>query len=820
MQLDAEAMASALRLLCQPDGVVEVRVLGAEHPDYRWPHVESGYFDFAHLADVPQALVGITRAMGVYVTMNPVNPALQARSANHMRPARRGESTGAADIVARRWFLVDVDPARPSGICATDAEKELACVKATDIREHLTSMGWPPPVRMDSGNGYYLLYRVDLPADDGGLLRRCIQALQPMADDTVHIDNSVWNASRICRLAGTMNCKGDNLPERPHRLSRILEAPESLQVVPVALLEALAATLEAHTRTPPPGPAASTATEISQPAAPGDAQSGANRPGDDFNSRGDIGPILEHHGWQHLGDSGDNQLWRRPGKSEGNHSATFDGQVFYVFSSNAAPFEANKGYAKFQVFAVLEHDGDFSAAARELAEQGYGEEQPGEDPDVDLSGIMAAMTAGDDQQRAAAPQDPGPLPDELLEVPGFIGQVMAYTLAAAPYPNRVLAFSGALCLQSYFAARRVRDSSNLRSNIYVIALANSGVGKDDPRQTNSDIAYRAGALQGVGDAFASGEGIEDAMLANQAMLFQTDEIDAIITSVNRAKDARSEMIMQILLKLYSSSPSRYVTRKKAGQTEPLVILQPSLTLFGTAVPQYFYKALCGRMLNNGLLARMLVLDAGPRSRGRMRVVTPVPQDIIDTATWWVRSSPGGDHTGNLSDLDPDPLVVPDTPEAAARSAEIQALADDAYEEAQRQGDETKMAIWARAFEKTRKLALLYACSENHQNPQITVAGIEWAWRVVEHQTRRMLYMADLYVADNEFEGDCKRFIEILTKWRAQRRDAFMAHWDLSRRLCWPEKKIQEVCQSLMAQELIEVQMPQRGPARPQYRLKV
>jgi hypothetical protein len=36
---------------------------------------------------------------------------------------------------------------------------------------------------------------------------------------------------------------------------------------------------------------------------------------------------------------------------------------------------------------------------------------------------------------------------------------------------------------------------------------------------------------------------------------------------------------------------------------------------------------------------------------------------------------------------------------------------------------------------------------------------------------------------------------------------------------WAEKKIEEVRESLVAQELIEVQMPQRDPMRPQYRLK-
>ena len=130
-----------------------------------------------------------------------------------------------------------------------------------------------------------------------------------------------------------------------------------------------------------------------------------------------------------------------------------------------------------------------------------------------------------------------------------------------------------------------------------------------------------------------------------------------------------------------------------------------------------------------------------------------------------------------------------------------------------------MAIWARAYEKIRKLALLYACSENHENPQITVAGIDWGWGIVGHQTRRMLYMADLYVADSEFEADCKRLIEILTKWKARKEDAFMPHWDLSRRLRWSEKKIEEVRESLQAQELIEVQMSPSGPMKPRYRLR-
>jgi hypothetical protein len=375
---NSDAIISALKLLYQPGDVFEIRVLDAERPGFRRPHIESGYFDYAHINDVPQTLAEITTAMGVYVTMNPVTPALLARSANRLKTARRNETTSDADIVRRRWLLVDIDPARPAGISATDAEKELAFEKAMEVSEGLSSMAWPEPVVVDSGNGYYLLYRVDLSADDGGLVHRCIQALQPVADERVHIDLSVANPSRICRLPGTWNRKGDDMQDRPHRPSEIMDAPDAPQVVSVALLEALAATLATRPE-----------TRHTAPCAPVSGSGG--RPGDDYNERGEIAPVLHAHGWQRIGESGGNQLWRRPGKTTGNHSATFDGRTFYVFSSAAPPFEANQGYSPFAVYAMLEHGGDYAVASASLAENGYGAESPTDD--VDISGIMAMCGA-------------------------------------------------------------------------------------------------------------------------------------------------------------------------------------------------------------------------------------------------------------------------------------------------------------------------------------------------------------------------------------------------------------------------------------------
>lgn len=106
----------------------------------------------------------------------------------------------------------------------------------------------------------------------------------------------------------------------------------------------------------------------SQPAGQG------TRPGDDFNSRAKWEEILEPRGWTYVNQIGDVEHWRRPGKSTGT-SATInfaDQDLLHVFSCNAHPFEEGRSYNKFQAYALLEHDGDFPEAARELSLQGYG----------------------------------------------------------------------------------------------------------------------------------------------------------------------------------------------------------------------------------------------------------------------------------------------------------------------------------------------------------------------------------------------------------------------------------------------------------------
>lgn len=328
----------------------------------------------------------------------------------------------------------------------------------------------------------------------------------------------------------------------------------------------------------------------------------------------------------------------------------------------------------------------------------------------------------------------------------------------------------------------------------------------------------AGLQDCLGDAFASGEGIEDRLFLTPSVLFQTDEIDGLMNAINQASDARHEGIMNVLLKMYTAGSTIYPMRVKAGGRSPGVIDQPSLCMLGTAVPKYYYEALSVRMLNNGFFARLIVLEAGRRGRGQTPVSRPIPDAILRTARWWADFRPG---EGNLQNWHPIPVGVEATPEAEAALEEFRALADDRYAEAEDRDDLAGMTVWARAYEKARKLALIYAASENCLQLRISEPAVLWAWRFVDYQTRRMLFMAGQHVAEGEFDARCKRMLEVLGNWRKRRGDDWMPHWYLSRRLGWSDRDIEEVRKALVGQRRIAYEIGSTsggGPVAMRYRL--
>jgi hypothetical protein len=200
-------MISYLRQAFADAGIVELRVHTGER-------CISGLFDSVSALN---AAVESHATSNIYTTLNrpramPVTNAMGARALRDQ------------DIESIVRLPFDFDPARPVGQPSTETELKLAITKRNAVVAMLTALGWPQPATARSGNGAHALYRCRLPNtnETRDMLISLYRGLrEEFNDELVSFDATVRNASRIWRLYGTTNRKGQPTPDRPHRKAEV-----------------------------------------------------------------------------------------------------------------------------------------------------------------------------------------------------------------------------------------------------------------------------------------------------------------------------------------------------------------------------------------------------------------------------------------------------------------------------------------------------------------------------------------------------------------------------------------------------------------------
>jgi hypothetical protein len=232
-ELDFGAIVSALSTLApvldSGSHVFEVRGLTA----YK-NRTLAGFFNDPILAANEIKNADHPGIKGWYVTLNPVHPDALLRVPNHISSAAYGMLTSDSEILYRAELLIDIDPIRGKevrikGVSSTEEEHDLAISVGKEIAMILTrDHGFPRPCIIDSGNGCHLRYklrRVDFPNTDE--IKHLLQALLKVLakrfnNNKLEIDPTVFNASRISRIPGTIARKGESASHRPHRLARVI----------------------------------------------------------------------------------------------------------------------------------------------------------------------------------------------------------------------------------------------------------------------------------------------------------------------------------------------------------------------------------------------------------------------------------------------------------------------------------------------------------------------------------------------------------------------------------------------------------------------
>ena len=512
----------------------------------------------------------------------------------------------------------------------------------------------------------------------------------------------------------------------------------------------------------------------SVPRSPVEKRYGTSKsPMEDYNERGrdDFKKLLEKHGWRYTGDEADNERWLRPGKSqhskEKSASLHHNKPTFYIHSSNCI-LPAGQGYSFFYVYAHLEHGGDQKAAAKELTSLGYGDAfDTKSTAPVELNEFISASL--DEEavtvEFSALPHlgkwdeiqvedfdhienfdidDPGLLPDDLLNPPGLIGEIARHNVEMNSVKQRELALATGIVMTAHLIGKIYRTSDNLRSNIYIMAMGDSSTGKRQAIDFLMDTRILE-INQNVFGPFSSHQSMLLWLREVSSMLICWDELGAKMEAILSTKTSNINQILGYLTELYSAASRAFFPERKVSDKNYNPILEPHCCLYATGTYKSVFKCFTPAMIENGFVGRLnfFIIDKNQK-RQKQYTTEGIPDNIIDQIKEWGKLRVAIPVQDKFTVL-PEPKIVPYTDESKE-------LFDQFYDYVQSETEKTAepfTCLWGRCVEEAKKFALIYACSASRENPIIDKNAARWACRLSEHLTLRKLFFAMNHMAASE-----------------------------------------------------------------------
>lgn len=361
----------------------------------------------------------------------------------HGRPGqdKRGSDADTAALPGL-WADMDIEgPGHAHHVCPDDCPKghrHITLPLPPDeraVRKIIETSGLPEPTLwVHSGGGLYpwwlLDQAVEISEDNLGEIQAMSAQWQAVivaaAKQLGWQYGPVGDLSRILRIPGTINRKPEMPQPQPCQVLDATSTRFTLEQIQTSLAAALATIPEP---TPPP-----TRRLAAVPRADGGVS-----PGDDFEARVDWADteLLGGAGWRFMYERGNTRYWQRPDKSGGECSATTgragDRDRLFVFSTST-DFDSQVPYTKFGAYALLHHNGDHQAAARDLRKLGYGTPSPlAPDPAAVQREMLADLLPPTSRNNISAPGNEAANQRVLAAVDGSAARVLA---EPAPAPHQ------------------------------------------------------------------------------------------------------------------------------------------------------------------------------------------------------------------------------------------------------------------------------------------------------------------------------------------------------------------------------------------------
>jgi hypothetical protein len=236
-----------------------------------------------------------------------------------------------------------------------------------------------------------------------------------------------------------------------------------------------------------------------------------------------------------------------------------------------------------------------------------------------------------------------PLSEESIDYPlppGKLGELALSFLNVSLKPVKEISIAASLTYVAGLIGRRFR-TNHLGLNLYLMVLANTGVGKEDgPTAVNefsNAVALRnlAAGTQLITGNFRSAQGLIKALsdMTDPCGYMFIDEAGLKVKKWATAKNSNDQDIGTILLELFTKSGRGQILSGAAysdiaKNTQTLV--SPAVTICGFTTPDPFYEIISSTALEQGLPSRFVIIKTDAEAKKvRMGVKTVFPEPLVD-----------------------------------------------------------------------------------------------------------------------------------------------------------------------------------------------
>jgi hypothetical protein len=354
---------------------------------------------------------------------------------------------------------------------------------------------------------------------------------------------------------------------------------------------------------------------------------------------------------------------------------------------------------------------------------------------------------------------------DLTDPGGVVSDIVDWIVSSSSRPSRELALSAVIPFVGALIGRRFASPTDLRTNFYTVALADSGYGKDHARSQLKRLITAAGLDRISGpNRFMSATALRNSVMTKPSCLCMVDEFGGMMRQINDPRAGiHSVLIRSDMLEMFTSA-STFFEGAAYAKEAPAKIHNPNLCIYGTSTSDDFWASVSSLNTADGLLPRFMLFNVTGPKPDRVepnRSVDDVPKALIEAVQALAMAGRGA---GNLSQNDHGsssgkPVKVRYSAEAQTELARFEASIDERVGLA----TSASVPILNRAVEHAIKLALTVSVAADCSTPVITGQAMTWATQLAWLSTGTMIEETRDRISDNQREADQKRILGHIKK---------------------------------------------------------